>query len=377
MAHCGLLQTGLQKDDGQITDKGEFEAMMVKAITDARISSIAAKVEELTANFNRMNTFLETNRETEASFVKTCETHDLQLKTFIANCETKIKEIETPAAKASGVFNKEFIDGVVTDTKKFNAKIDILTKAVRGLESASLEYRKSLDDNRKCIFDEVKEMMDVNNAHTATLLQASAATTHSATQKLLQASATSTQATTKTLLAKAFGQLEDRDEALQKHIIDFEKRLVNVEDSIEANRDLEASFVNTSETHDLQCQESEDEEEEYDLEKIENLMLKLYYFKRHACQSVHDDSNSIGNSIRNNLCDLAVPAEPLFSDPVAQTNPFRSKGVGLEGSPSGVEGARDHAFSISNPLGCAIGNSSDFNFSICNSIRNACYRCAS
>ena len=116
-------------------------------------------------------------------------------------------------------------------------------------------------------------MIDVNNAYTASLLQAPAAKTHSATHELLQASSTSTQeetetllaqalgqlverddalqirtqATTKTLLAKAFGQLEDRDDALQKRIIDFEKRLVNVEDIIEANRDLEASFVKTSE----------------------------------------------------------------------------------------------------------------------------------
>ena len=111
-----------------------------------------------------------------------------------------------------------------------------MTKAVQGLE-----------DNKKCIFNEVKEMIKVNDAHIATLLQASATKTHSATQEFLQASSTMTQAETKTileqalglvedrltstttLLAKAYGQVEERDDALQKRITDFERRLVSVE----------------------------------------------------------------------------------------------------------------------------------------------------
>ena len=60
LAHCCPLQTEGKKDDGnydrKFTDDGEFEAMMRKAITEARISKLVTKVEELAANFNSLNT---------------------------------------------------------------------------------------------------------------------------------------------------------------------------------------------------------------------------------------------------------------------------------------------------------------------------------
>ena len=104
LAHCCPLQTEGKKDDGKydrkFADDGEFEAMMRKANAEARISKLATKVEELAANINSLNTVVETNKEIEATFVKTSETHNLQRNIFFENCETKIKELEAPTAKA-------------------------------------------------------------------------------------------------------------------------------------------------------------------------------------------------------------------------------------------------------------------------------------
>ena len=66
-----------------------------------KIQNLEAKLEEFSANFNRIDKRFEKNKETEASLVKTAETHDLWLKTFIANCETRIKEVESSFANDS------------------------------------------------------------------------------------------------------------------------------------------------------------------------------------------------------------------------------------------------------------------------------------
>ena len=54
------------------------------------------------------------------------------------------------------------------------------------------------------------------------------------TTEMLRASAAESQASTKALLAHAFGLLEDRDEALQIRISNFEKRVVHVEENFGA-----------------------------------------------------------------------------------------------------------------------------------------------
>ena len=99
MAHCGLLQPGLPKNEGKFSDDGEFEAMLTKSIAEvektksaaeaeARISNLYAKMVELTASFDRMNTNKDSDTQIrEASIVRTSETHYALLDARIENEE--------------------------------------------------------------------------------------------------------------------------------------------------------------------------------------------------------------------------------------------------------------------------------------------------
>ena len=101
--HCDLLQPGLPKKEGHFSDNGEFQAMLVKSIADvekaksaavaeARISNLYAKMVELTASLDRMNTNKDSDTQIrEASIVKTSETHYTLLDARIENGEKESK----------------------------------------------------------------------------------------------------------------------------------------------------------------------------------------------------------------------------------------------------------------------------------------------